>query len=78
MIMHGSNPLLKIHLAWDIYNVAVEAKPWRPKCKEMDMNFKYDPSLGLLNFDAEVGPYDPQHFKSKLESEEPVGESSRL
>jgi hypothetical protein len=37
------------------------------------MNFKYDPelgpSLGLLNFDAEVGPYDPQHFKSQLESE---------
>ncbi len=35
----------------------------------MDMNFKYDPSLGLLDFDAEVGPYDPQHFKSQLESE---------
>ncbi len=35
----------------------------------MNMNFKYDPSLGLLTFDAEVGPYDPQHFKSQLESE---------
>ena len=37
------------------------------------MNFKYDPELGpklgLLNFDAEVGPYDPQHFKAQLESE---------
>jgi hypothetical protein len=33
------------------------------------MDFKYDPSLDLLNFDAEVGPYDPQHFKSQLESE---------
>ena len=33
------------------------------------MNFKYERTLGLLNFDAEVGPYDPQHFKSQLESE---------
>jgi hypothetical protein len=35
----------------------------------MSMNFKYDPRLDLLNFDAEVSPYDPQHFKSQLESE---------
>ena len=35
------------------------------------MNFKYDPELdlGLLNFDAEILPYDPQHFKAQLESE---------
>ena len=33
------------------------------------MNFKYHPSLGLLNFDAEISPYDPQHFKAQLESE---------
>jgi hypothetical protein len=37
------------------------------------VNYKYDPELGpklgLLNFDAEVGPYDPQHFKAQLESE---------
>jgi len=35
----------------------------------MGMCFKYVPSHDLLNFDAEVGPYDPQHFKSQLESE---------
>jgi hypothetical protein len=45
--------------------------PWRRRCKEteMDMKFKYDLSLDLLNFDAEVGSYGPQHFKSQLESE---------
>ncbi len=34
--------------------------------------FTYDPegpNLGLLDFDAEISPYDPQHFKAQLESE---------
>ena len=39
----------------------------------MSIHFKFDPELGpelgLLNFDAKIGPYDPQHFKSQLELE---------
>jgi hypothetical protein len=35
----------------------------------MIMNFKYHQSLGLLDFDAKISPYDPQHFKAQLESE---------
>ncbi len=35
----------------------------------MHIDFKYDPYPELLNFDADIGPYDPQHFKSQLESE---------
>ncbi len=35
----------------------------------MTMSFKFEPEMGLLDFDADIGPYDPQHFKSQLESE---------
>ncbi len=35
----------------------------------MSMIFKHKPELGLLNFDAEIEPYDPQHFRAQLQSE---------
>jgi hypothetical protein len=35
----------------------------------MTTHFRYDPTLGLLNFDAEIATYEPQHFRAQLESE---------
>ena len=35
----------------------------------MGVIFEHAHAFDLLDFDAKVGPYDPQHFKSQLESE---------
>jgi len=57
---------LKWFLGW-IYPLQ-EASPVGGGAETLAM-FTYDPSMPLLNFDAEIGPYDPQHFRAQFESE---------